>query len=116
MILVSPAVAFAPPLEKTYAVRHNVRVAMQTPFWVAVILIVSSEVPDNEGFVAAAGEKHIWATMTVRAWMPCWSKRFTDFSNVVAKLVTHPLWPSRVPRITNCSPMLGEESPCEFEN
>ena len=29
------------------------------------------------------------------------------FSKEVAKLVTHPLWPSRVPRITNCSAMLG---------
>lgn len=35
-------------------------------------------------------------------------EEITDFSNVVAKLVTHPLWPSRVPRITNCSPMLGK--------
>ena len=29
------------------------------------------------------------------------------FSNEVAKLVTHPLWPTRVPRITSCSAMLG---------
>lgn len=34
---------------------------------------------------------------------------FTNFSNEVAKLVTHPLWPLRVPRITNCSPMLGKK-------
>lgn len=33
--------------------------------------------------------------------------RATDFSRDVAKLVTHPLWPSRVPRITNCSAILG---------
>lgn len=34
----------------------------------------------------------------------------TNFSNEVAKLVTHPLWPLRVPRITNCSPMLGKKN------
>jgi len=32
----------------------------------------------------------------------------THFSNEVAKLVTHPLWPTRVPRITSCSAMLGK--------
>ena len=29
------------------------------------------------------------------------------FSKLVASEVTQPLWPSSVPRITNCSPMLG---------
>ena len=29
------------------------------------------------------------------------------FSKLVAREVTQPLWPSSVPRITNCSPMLG---------
>ena len=29
------------------------------------------------------------------------------FSALVARDVTQPLWPSRVPRITNCSAMLG---------
>lgn len=29
------------------------------------------------------------------------------FSRLVARDVTQPLWPSRVPRITNCSAMLG---------
>ena len=29
------------------------------------------------------------------------------FSKLVANDVTQPLWPSRVPRITNCSAMLG---------
>ena len=30
------------------------------------------------------------------------------FSKLVASEVTQPLWPSSVPRMTNCSPMLGE--------
>lgn len=29
------------------------------------------------------------------------------FSKLVANEVTQPLWPSSVPRITNCSAMLG---------
>lgn len=29
------------------------------------------------------------------------------FSNDVARLVTQPLWPSRTPRITNCSDILA---------
>lgn len=89
--------------------------AVQTPFWVTVILIVASEIPDDEGFVTAAREKHIGATWLSELEFLANRRRFTDFSNVVAKLVTHPLWPSRVPRITNCSPMLGEESPSESE-
>ena len=35
-------------------------------------------------------------------------KSITYLSNEVAKLVTHPEWPSRVPRITNCSAILGK--------
>ena len=100
---------------KTYAVGYNVRVAVQTPFW-DTVLIVASEVPDDEGFVTAAREKHIGATWPSELESAANRRRFTDFSNVVAKLVTHPLWPSRVPRITNCSPILGEESPSESEN
>ena len=34
----------------------------------------------------------------------------THFSSDVARLVTHPLWPTRVPRITNCSAILGNSS------
>ena len=38
------------------------------------------------------------------------------FSKLVASEVTQPLWPSSVPRITNCSPMLGRRgSRSEYE-
>lgn len=60
--LVSPAAAVLDRLGKSYAVRYNVRVAVETSFRVTVILLVTSEVPDDEGFVAAAREKHVWAT------------------------------------------------------
>lgn len=49
-------------MKKIYAVRYNVRVAVKTPFWETVSCFVTSKSPDDEGFVAAAREKHIWAT------------------------------------------------------
>ena len=53
-------------------------------------------------------ERSIFGLHTVSCLSPCYLGRYDDFSSEVAKLVTHPLWPSRVPRITNCSPMLGK--------
>jgi len=43
-----------------YAVRNDMRVAVQASFWVAVVLVVAGEVPNDEGFVPAAGEEHVW--------------------------------------------------------
>ncbi len=43
-----------------YAVRDDMRMAVQASFWVAVVLVVACEVPNDEGFVPAAGEEHVW--------------------------------------------------------
>ena len=83
------------------------RVTVKTSFGVAVVLVVAGEVPDDESLVTATREKHIWAAMLLDSASRIAFAHDTDFSRDVAKLVTHPLWPSRVPRITNCSAMLG---------
>ena len=44
----------------TYAIGDNMRVTVQTTFWISVICVVSGQVPDDEGFVTAAGEEHVW--------------------------------------------------------
>ncbi len=43
--------------------------------------------------------------MSVLSRLP--ERSMCGFSRLVARDVTQPLWPSSVPRITNCSPMLG---------
>ena len=60
-----------------------------------------SRLPDRSIFGLIDCQHH---TSPRLAW-----KVFPYFSKDVAKLVTHPEWPSRVPRITNCSAMLGKE-------
>ena len=82
-------------------------VAVKTSFWVSVVLLVSGKIPDNKGLVTTSRKQHIWARAAVSAMTPNAINWRSYFSNEVAKLVTHPLWPSRVPRITNCSAMLG---------
>ena len=82
---------------------------MKASFWVAVVLIVAGEVPDDEGLVSTSREEHIWALSYVSAFSHLCPQIITYFSSDVAKLVTHPLCPSRVPRITNCSAIFGRE-------
>lgn len=48
------------PVE-TYTVGHNVRVAVQTALGVAVRRLIARQVPDDEGLVARAREKHVGA-------------------------------------------------------
>lgn len=42
-----------------YAVRDDVRVAVEAPLGVAVVRVVAGEVPDDERLVTAAGEEHV---------------------------------------------------------
>ena len=48
----------------TYAVGHNVGVAVQTPLGVSVRGLVASEVPDDQGLVAGRGQEHVRAVHT----------------------------------------------------
>ena len=43
--------------------------------------------------------------MSVLSRLP--ERSMCGFSKLVASEVTQPLWPSSVPRMTNCSPMMG---------
>lgn len=102
----------------TYAVGHNVGVAVQTPLGVSVRGLVASEVPDDQGLVAGSRQEHVGAahkesaSTFFRIFAPCKSSvpsstlMYTYFSREVARDVTQPEWPSRVPRRTNCSAML----------
>lgn len=51
--------------------------------------------------------------MSVLSRLP--ERSMCGFSRLVASEVTQPLWPSSVPRMTNCSPMLGRWS-CASED
>lgn len=45
----------------TYAVRNNVRVAVERSLGVTVLGLVTGEVPDDQSLVAGAGEEHVRA-------------------------------------------------------
>lgn len=56
-----------PPREKycsgsTYAVGDNVRVTLERSLGVAVLGLVTGQVPDDEGLVSRGGEQHVGAT------------------------------------------------------
>ena len=83
---------------------------MQTPLGVSVRRLVAGQVPDDEGLVARAGEEHVGAV----AHQYCAQRNIatfgaTYFSREVAREVTQPEWPSRVPRSTSCSAMITIE-------
>jgi len=37
--------------KSSYTVRHDMRVAMETPFWIPIRRLIACKVPDNEGLV-----------------------------------------------------------------
>lgn len=84
------------------------RVALETALGVSVGGFVAGQVPDDQGLVAGSGQEHVGA----RKARVSFSFVFTDqnaahFSSEVAREVTQPLWPSRVPRRISCSAMMG---------
>ena len=91
----------------TYAVRDDVRVTMETALGISIILFVAGQIPYDEGFVTASREQHIRAEVFVNPSFPLSYKLYTYFSSEVARLVTQPVWPTSVPRITNCSDMVA---------
>lgn len=98
----------------TYAVRDDVGVALQAALGVAVSLLIAGEVPDDEGLVARTRQEHVRAvqqriSLSSSSTQNCARAQpfQTHFSREVASEVTHPLWPSRVPRSTSCSAMVS---------
>jgi hypothetical protein len=87
-----------------------VGVAVEAPLGVSVRCLVAGQVPDDEGLVARSREKHVGAgRMSVSRAMHIEIVEMPDthFSREVAREVTQPEWPSRVPRRTNCSAMFA---------
>lgn len=101
-------------LPGTYAVGDDVGVAVEAPLGVTVRGLVAGQVPDDQGLVAGTGQEHVRAGV-VGQYMPSLCCRIarapgfrnTHFSREVAREVTQPEWPSRVPRRTNCSAMIA---------
>jgi len=93
----------------TYTVGDNVGVAVKATLGVTVRGLVAGQVPDNEGLVAAPREKHVGAVdflcISISTSLNA-TRNSTYFSREVASEVTQPVWPSRVPRRTNCSAMM----------
>ncbi len=86
------------------------RMAVETSLRIAIGGFVARQVPDDQGLVTAGREEHVRTNLQVsnqfhKRLVLC----FAYFSREVAKAVTHPECPSRVPLSTNCSPMLGSE-------
>lgn len=101
----------------TYAVRDDVGVAVEAPLGVAVRGLVAGQVPDDQGLVARSREKHVRAG---RMSVSPSEKLYVDFADAhfsreVAREVTQPEWPSRVPRRTNCSAMFAVSGFCCFD-
>ena len=90
-------------------------VAVEAPLGVTVRGLVAGQVPDDEGLVARRREKHVRAVRQSVFHAPCPARTecagfdisYTHFSREVAREVTQPEWPSRVPRRTNCSAMFA---------
>lgn len=91
-------------------------VALKASLGVTVGLVVASQVPDDQGLVATGGKEHVGAIDDAIAISKTLFQNFeisprvlviiSYFSREVAKLVTQPLWPSRVPRRMSCSAMI----------
>lgn len=85
-------------------------VAGEASLGVPVGLVVAGQVPDDQGLVATAREQHVGAIDAIavrdRSILNSHVNSGAYFSREVAKLVTQPLWPSRVPRRISCSAMI----------
>ena len=46
-----------------YAVRDDVRVPVQTSLGIPIVLIVTSQIPDDERLITTAGEEHVRAAV-----------------------------------------------------
>lgn len=82
---------------------------MQTPLGVTVRGLVAGKVPDDQSLVARTGQEHVGAGRMSVFCASCTALYFfgdTHFSREVAREVTQPEWPSRVPRSTSCSAMI----------
>ena len=79
--------------------------AVKTSLWVAIGCLVAGKVPDYQSFISTPRQKHIRAEDKVSTFSLV-DLGVAHFSGEVAKLVTHPLWPSRVPRCMSCSAMI----------
>lgn len=84
-------------------------VAVKGALWVSVRALIAGQVPDDQSLISATRQEHVWA---IQKGQHRFSKKLrcqfcAYFSIEVAKLVTQPLWPSRVPFRISCSVMLG---------
>ena len=86
---------------------------MEAPLGVTVRGLVAGQVPDDERLVARAGQEHVGAgrRLVLRA-LRLAPNESTHFSSEVAREVTQPEWPSRVPRRTSCSAMIAMSGFC----
>lgn len=77
---------------------------MERSLRVSVGSFVAGQVPDDQAFISGARQQHIRAKKRSSVSESCDDigigilDSMTDFSKLVARLVTQPLWPSRVPR------------------
>ena len=90
------------------------RVTLEAALGVTVGLLITGEVPDDQGLVAGSGQQHVGAIIkhSSQNFVPSKIQSpigigHSYFSREVAREVTQPLWPSRVPRRTSCSAMMG---------
>lgn len=89
-------------------------VTLEAALGVTVGLLITGKVPDDQGLVAGCGQQHVGAIIkhsSQRLSHQKFNLRKSEvrsyFSREVAREVTQPLWPSRVPRRTSCSAMMG---------
>lgn len=85
------------------------RVAVQASFRVAVGLFVAGQVPNDKGLVTTSREQHIWVLQA--------RSEGGNPATVALKLALKDISGSKprgaaraIPRITNCSAILGSES------
>lgn len=85
-------------------------VAVEGALWVSVGALIAGQVPDDQSLISASRQEHVGAIQETSASILSKKLRCqicAYFSIEVAKLVTQPLWPSRVPFRISCSVMLG---------
>lgn len=83
-------------------------VAVEGALWVSVGALIAGQVPDDQSLISATRQEHVWAIQKVSIDSKKLRSQFCAYFSIeVAKLVTQPLWPSRVPFRISCSVMLG---------
>lgn len=83
-------------------------VAVEGALWVSVRALIAGQVPDDQSLISATRQEHVWAIQKVSIHSKKLRCQFCAYFSIeVAKLVTQPLWPSRVPFRISCSVMLG---------